>query len=123
MTEDLARGSRRTVEVRPTAAQAAYLRRGLGETGGKLPLFDRDGQRYRAQTIRTCITQGWAKPWFSNSIIPDWLVCRLTKAGRAAVAEVPGPPTIAMPGAAAYSGAPRIRGHARELQLYLERVL
>ena len=105
------------------AAQAAYLRRGLGETGGKLPLFDRDGQRYRAQTIRTCITQGWAKPWFSNSIIPDWLVCRLTKAGRAVVAEVPGPPTIAMPGAAAYSWAPRIRGHARELQLYLERVL
>lgn len=123
MTEDLVRGSRRTVEVRPTAAQAAYLRRGLGETGGKLPLFDRDGQRYRAQTIRTCITQGWAKPWFSNSIIPDWLVCRLTKAGRAVVAEVPGPPTIAMPGAAAYSWAPRIRGHARELQLYLERVL
>ncbi len=123
MTEDLARGSRRTVEVRPTAAQAAYLRRGLGETGGKLPLFDRDGQRYRAQTIRTCITQGWAKPWFSNSIIPDGLVCRLTKAGRAVVAEVPGPPTIAMPGAAAYSWAPRIRGHARELQLYLERVL
>jgi len=123
MTEDLARGSRRTVEVRPTAAQAAYLRRGLGETGGKLPLFDRDGQRYRAQTIRTCITQGWANPWFSNSIIPDWLVCRLTKAGRAVVAEAPGPPTIAMPGAAAYSGPPRIRGHARELQLYLERVL
>ncbi len=123
MTEDLARGSRRTVEVRPTAAQAAYLRRGLGETGGKLSLFDRDGQRYRAQTIRTCITKGWAKPWFSNSIMPDWLVCRLTKAGRAAVTEAPGPPTIAMPGAAAYSGAPRIRGHARELQLYLERAL
>jgi hypothetical protein len=121
MIEDLARGSRRTVEVRPTAAQAAYLRRGLGETGGKLPLFDRDGQRYRAQTIRTCITQGWANPWFSNPIMPDWLVCRLTTAGRAAIAEALRPTPIA--GAAAYSGAPRIRGHARDLQLYLERVL
>ncbi len=113
--------------VRPTAAQAAYLRRGLGEIGGKLPLFDRDGQRYRAQTIRGCITQGWAKAWFSNPIMPDWLVCRLTKNGRAAVAEAPrsapGPASIAVPRAAAYSGAPRIRGRARELQLYLERVL
>jgi hypothetical protein len=99
----------------------------LGEIGGKLPLFDRDGQRYRAETIRSCITQGWAKAWFSNPIMPDWLVCRLTENGRAAVAEAPrpapGPASIAVPRAAVNSGAPRIRGRARELQLYLERVL
>ncbi len=121
--QGLDKGLGRKRRIRPTPVQAAWLTCGLAQPGGKLPLFDRDGQRYRAQTIRSCITQGWAKPWFSNPIMPDWLVCRLTKAGRAAVAEAPGPAPNAVPGAAAYSGAPRIRGHARELQLYLERAL
>jgi hypothetical protein len=75
-------------ESRPTAAQAAYLRRGLAEPGGKLPLFDRDGQRYSRRTIQSCIDQGWAKPWFHNPIKPDWLICRLTKAGESALAEI-----------------------------------
>ncbi len=67
---------------RPTPAQQAWLRRGLDQPGGKLPLFDEQGQRYSAQTIRSCIEQGWAEPWFDNPIKPDWLVCRLTAAGR-----------------------------------------
>jgi hypothetical protein len=33
---------------------------------------------------------GWAEPWFSNPIKPDWLVCRLTEAGRAAVLSASG---------------------------------
>ncbi|WP_407923483.1 hypothetical protein [Algihabitans albus] len=66
----------------PTAAQRAYLRRGLGQPGGKLPLFDDRGQRYPGSTIRSCIERGWAEPWFENPIKPDWLVCRLTLAGR-----------------------------------------
>ena len=70
--------------VRPTAVQQAWLRRGLEQPGGKLPLFDEHGQRYSARTIRSCIDQGWAEPWFNNPIKPDWLVCRLTEAGREA---------------------------------------
>lgn len=69
----------------PSAAQAAWLARGLGQAGGKLPLFDQDGRRVPEATIRACLAAGWAEPWFSNPIKPDWLVCRLTPAGRAAV--------------------------------------
>lgn len=74
--------------ARPTAAQVAYLRRGLAEPGGKLPLFDRDGQRYSRRTIQSCIDQGWAKAWFQNPIKPDWLICRLTEAGESALEEI-----------------------------------
>ncbi|MDX1576637.1 MAG: hypothetical protein R3285_10615 [Kiloniellales bacterium] len=92
MNEDLERGRvppRHSQAVaRPTAAQAAYLRRGLAEPGGKLPLFDRNGQRYSSRTIQSCIDQGWATPWFHNPIKPDWLICRLTEAGQAVLAEI-----------------------------------
>jgi len=67
---------------RPTVTQLAWLSRGLDQAGGKLPLFDRYGQRYDIRTIRSCIEQGWAEPWFKNPIKPDWLVCRLTAEGR-----------------------------------------
>src|SRR3546814_5152015 len=63
---------------RPPATQLAWLSRGLAQAGGKLPLFDRYGQRHDIRTIRSCIEQGWAEPWFKNPIKPDWLVCRLT---------------------------------------------
>ena len=66
----------------PSAAARAWLRRGLDQPGGKLPLFDRDGQAYPPALIRACIAQGWAAPWFANPMKPDWLVCRLTDAGR-----------------------------------------
>lgn len=74
------KGRRR--RVRPTATQLAWLRRGLDQAGGKLPLFDRYGQRYDSRTIRSCIEQGWAEPWFDNPTKPDWMVCKLTEAGR-----------------------------------------
>ena len=67
----------------PTAAQRAWLRRGLDEPGGKLPLFDGDGRQIDPRTIRTCIDQGWAEPWYANPLKPDWLVCKLTERGRA----------------------------------------
>jgi hypothetical protein len=66
----------------PSPAQRAWLRRGLGQPGGKLSLFDEDGQRMNARTIRACIAAGWAEPWFYNPLKPDWLVCRLTPMGR-----------------------------------------
>ena len=67
----------------PTAAQRAWLRRGLDQPGGKLPLFDANGKKVDTRTIRACIESGWAEPWFANSIKPDWLVCKLTGSGRA----------------------------------------
>ncbi|WP_299392343.1 hypothetical protein [Pelagibius sp.] len=75
---------RRRRRVRPTVTQLAWLRRGLDQAGGKLPLFDHYGQRYDSRTIRSCIEQGWAEPWFDNPTKPDWLVCKLTESGRKA---------------------------------------
>lgn len=96
MNEDLERGRVAAggpqAAARPTAAQLAYLRRGLAEPGGKLPLFDRDGQRYANRTIQSCIDQGWAEPWFDNPIKPDWMICRLTAAGERVLAGSDPPP-------------------------------
>lgn len=66
----------------PDPAQRRYLRRGLNQPGYKLPLFDEDGQQIPEQTIRACMKHGWAAPWYRNPLKPDWLVCRLTEAGR-----------------------------------------
>jgi hypothetical protein len=71
---------------RPTPAQARYLERGLIEPGGKLPLFDREGREIPRRTIESCLAAGWAEPWFANPIKPDWIVARLTEAGRRALA-------------------------------------
>ncbi len=70
---------------RMSAVQRRWLMRGVGQPGGKLPLFDENGQAVRQQTIKSCLREGWAEPWISNPIKPDWLVCRLTDAGRAAI--------------------------------------
>ena len=82
-SETVTQGARRA--VRPTAVQKSWLKRGLDQPGGKLPLFDSDGKRVGERTVRACIDQGWAEPWFHNPIKPDWLVCKLTEAGRKAV--------------------------------------
>ncbi len=74
-------GSRRV----PTDTQMAWLRRGLEQPGGKLPLFDERGQRMKKPTVDACLKAGWAERWFDNPLKPDWLVCRLTEAGRDAV--------------------------------------
>jgi hypothetical protein len=66
----------------PTLPELLYLRRGLAQAGGKLPLFDLDGQAVAAAIVRRCLDRGWAAPWFSNPLKPDWLVCKLTEAGR-----------------------------------------
>lgn len=88
---------------RPTVTQLAWLRRGLDQAGGKLPLFDRYGQRYDSRTIRSCIEQGWAEPWFNNPTKPDWLICKLTEAGRKAA------------GAKAEKASPEIRELVEDL--------
>ena len=71
----------------PTTIQKKWLLRGLEQPGGKLPLFDEDGQRFSEQTVRSCIEKGWAEPWFSNPLKPDWLGCKLTHLGRVVAGE------------------------------------
>lgn len=81
-------GVERSVSPRgggPSAAQRRYLERGLREPGGKLPLFDRNGREIDPRTVRSCIERGWAAPWFDNPLKPDWLICKLTPAGFAAL--------------------------------------
>ncbi|MAL80487.1 MAG: hypothetical protein CMN55_15515 [Sneathiella sp.] len=66
----------------PTASQLKYLRLGRYQPGGKLPLFDSDGQQISNSIIRSCLKKGWVETWFDNPIKPDWLVCKLTEEGR-----------------------------------------
>lgn len=63
-------------------AQRRYLELGLNQPGGKLPLFDGDGQEISVRTIRSCIEKGYCVPWFDNPIKADWIVCKLTPEGR-----------------------------------------
>jgi len=69
----------------PTPSQKVWLRRGLKQPGGKLPLFDEEGQQVCERTVRACIEKGWAEPWFSNPLKPNWIVCKLTVHGRTAM--------------------------------------
>ena len=80
-------GIRSGVHHRPSTQQFHWLERGLDQPGGKLPLFDEWGQRISERTVKSCIEQGWAEPWFANPTKPGWMVCKLTPAGYAAVAE------------------------------------
>jgi hypothetical protein len=96
--------------LRPTEPQRRYLERGLTEPGGKLPLFDRDGREVAPRTVQACLAHGWAEPWFKNPVKPDWLVCRLTPKGFAALGQAePGEPPP--PGEVAAGEAPA-RGSA-----------
>ncbi len=70
-----------------TAGQKNWLRRGLEQPGGKLPLFDDFGQKISERTVRSCLEKGWAEPWFNNPLKPNWIVCKLTEAGRKAAAD------------------------------------
>jgi hypothetical protein len=72
---------------KPNPAQRRYLSRGLKQAGGKLPLFDEEGQHFHPALVRACIARGWAEPWFGNPLKPDWLICKLTDKGRRALAE------------------------------------
>ena len=69
----------------PTSAQRRYLRLGLVQPGGKLPLFDRNGRQFPERTIKACVQAGWCEPWHANPIEPNWLVCKLTEDGRTIV--------------------------------------
>ncbi len=70
---------------RLTSKEREYLAMGLDQPGGKLPLFDEQGQRINLATIQSCLDKGYAARWFANPIKPDWTVCRLTNEGRQAI--------------------------------------
>ncbi len=80
-------GRPRLIEQRQLAAQLNYLRAGLDQPGGKLPLFDQAGAAIPGALIRACIAKGWAERWFHNPMAPDWLVCRLTPRGAKAARD------------------------------------
>jgi len=70
------------VMTRISAQEQSYLRMGLNQPGGKLPLFDSGGQEINSRTILACVEKGYAQKWFANPLKPEWLVCRLTNLGR-----------------------------------------
>jgi hypothetical protein len=74
---------------KPTEVQLAWLIRGLRQPGGKLPLFDEEGQAVDRRTVDSCLANGWAEPWFANPLKPEWRVCRLTEEGRKVAADGP----------------------------------
>jgi len=81
------KSSRKRGKGSATPTQMSWLLRGLSQAGGKLPLFDENGQRISGRTVLSCIEKGWAKPWFDNPIKPDWQICGLTDAGRRLVSS------------------------------------
>jgi hypothetical protein len=90
--------------VRPTDAQRRYLERGLTQAGGKLSLFDREGREVPRRTVESCLAHGWAAPWTTNPVKPDWLVCRLTDAGYRVLGVAPPAVSIATEPSARLSG-------------------
>ena len=92
-------GSKSARVQEPSETQRRWLARGLSQPGGKLPLFDREGRRISAQTVRSCLEAGWAEPWFTNPLKPDWLVCRLTDTGRAVAERAVAPESAELEGA------------------------
>jgi hypothetical protein len=66
----------------PTPSQRDWLKRGLDDPQGKLPIFDSEGQELDQRTVQACLENGWAEPWFENPLRPGVPVCRLTEKGR-----------------------------------------
>jgi len=73
--------------ARVSEAERRYLVNGLSQAGNKLPLFDHNGQEISHSLIQSCIDKGLAEPWFANPLKPNWLVCRLTEMGLAALSR------------------------------------
>jgi len=77
--------TRTSVQKTLSNEERNYLKQGLRQPGGKLPLFDGRGQEISPGLIKSCIQKGLAERWFANPLKPDWLVCRLTEKGRQAL--------------------------------------
>ncbi len=77
--------TRTSVQKALSEEERNYLKHGLKQPGGKLPLFDGRGQEIPSAMIKSCVQKGLAERWFANPLKPDWLVCRLTEKGRKAL--------------------------------------
>ena len=77
--------ARETRASQPTKTQCRWMKRGLSQPGGKIPLFDDKGRKVDARTVQSCLEHGWVESWFVNPIKPDWVVCKLTNTGRALI--------------------------------------
>ena len=58
----------------PSEVQRNWLKRGLSQPGGKLPLFDGLGKKISERTVRSCLDRGWVEPWFNNPLKRNWIV-------------------------------------------------
>ena len=64
-----------------------WLNGGLSREDGRLAIFDTFGEPVNKAVIKTAIASGYAEPWFSSPMRPQWTVCRLTAKGRAVVSS------------------------------------
>lgn len=64
-----------------------WLQGGFDRTDGRLAIFDTFGEPVNKAVIKSAISSGLAEPWFSSPMRPQWMVCRLTPKGRAAVSR------------------------------------
>ncbi len=69
----------------PTEEQRRWLRSGLHQPGGKLPLYDAEGGRVSALLIEACLQAGWAEPWVPGPTLAKVRICRLTATGKASL--------------------------------------
>ena len=83
MNNTVNRAQRRAREI--NMDMQSWLKGGLGREDGRLAIFDTFGEPVNKAVIKTAIASGYAEPWFSSPMRPQWTVCRLTAKGRAAV--------------------------------------
>lgn len=85
--EGICRENLATAGARPSRSQREWLMLGTRHDGGRLPLYGADGREIPRRTVNSCIAHGWVEPWIPNPIRPEGRICRLTKAGWAAVTD------------------------------------
>ena len=72
----------------PSLTQRRYLQKGMRNDRGKLPLFDRYGQRYCVRTVEACLAAGWVKPTYKKTFLKDMDILELTDEGCKTLASI-----------------------------------
>ncbi|MEJ2027151.1 MAG: hypothetical protein P8X52_06795, partial [Limibacillus sp.] len=77
--------------VRPSPEELNWMRRGLGQPGGKIPVFDENDNPVDPKIVRRCLEQQWVEPWIGNQKNPNnlYMACRLSPLGRRLVGREP----------------------------------
>jgi hypothetical protein len=70
--------------VRPTQEELRWMRRGLNQPGGKIPVFDESDTPVDPKIVLRCLEQQWVEPWVGNQKNPNnlYMACRLSPLGR-----------------------------------------